>query len=104
MPAEPEPEPEAAHVAEVPPAGPVPSGAYKSKTEIFRERMAELKQKEATKSGEAKAVAAAEDEVAAAAETPEDKPKKKGCFGMIVIGFGFIAAAGAAAARLHGWI
>ena len=105
-PPEPEPEPAETTAAEVPSTGPVgaPSGAYRSKTEIFRERMAELKQKEASKSGEGRAVAD-EDEVSAAAggKAVEDAPKKKkGCFGMIVIGFGIMTAG--AVARMHGWI
>jgi hypothetical protein len=100
---------------------------FKSKTEMFRERMAELKQKEtaSTSSASGRAVSSSasgravsssasgravsssasaravqEKEIQAAAHVG-DAPKKKGCMSVILVAIG-IAAAGMAA--LSSWI
>ena len=88
------------------PVGAIPPAhqGFKSKTEMFRERMAELKQKEtaAASNSAAKAVAVPEEKEIAAAAKVDEAPKKKGCMSVILIAIG-VAAAGMAAAW-HSWI
>jgi signal recognition particle receptor subunit beta len=77
-------------------------GAMKSKTEMFRERMAELRNKESASKVNQPAVVVPPEEIAAAAKVEEPPPKKKGCMGMILLAIG-ITAAGFSAVWNH-WI
>lgn len=90
----PEPEPQAeqpaANVAPVPTAGPPASASgQRSKTEVFRDRMAEIKktQGSASKSG------ATQDAVPPEEPAPAPAPKKKGCMSLVLLGFVLVSGA-----------
>lgn len=74
---------------------------FRSKTELFRERMAELRQRESERAS-AKSDEPNAEEIAAAAQGDEPKKKKRGCLFVMLLGIG-IAAAGMAGAW-SGWI
>jgi cytochrome c-type biogenesis protein CcmH/NrfG len=94
--------PVAASVEAVPETGEVGPNVSRTKTEIFRDRMKELKEQEAIKAAEPEPAEPSEAEVTAAANVTEEPKKKKGCMGMIVIAFGITAAG--VVAHLHGWV
>jgi hypothetical protein len=82
--------------SEVPPATPEP--AWRSKTDIFRERMAEIKKekaKTAMPNEPAPPAPASGVQTISAAETPpQEEPKKTGCFGRAAM-FALVVLAGA---------
>ena len=90
---------------EVPEAGAVGpnAGGARTKTEIFRDRMKELKDAEAAKASEPEPEVPTEAEVSAAAAVPEEPKKKKGCMGMILLATG-IGIAGTALAHFNHWV
>ena len=83
------PPPKAAPKVEPVPTGGPAKQEWKTKTDMFRDRMKEIRENE--KGG---------DEPAAAEETPAEEPvasepapaKKKGCMGMLLIGIGLVSA------------
>ena len=77
-----------------PPPAPVEAASgkgqeWKSKTDVFRERMAEIRQKQTDDKVEPEKAAASP---AAPPVAVEIKPKKKGCFGMLLLFVGLLAA------------
>jgi hypothetical protein len=71
---------------------PVDTAPRLTRTEVFRKRMAEIRQQEADE----KAQGPAEPETVRTQPAAAPEPKKKGCFGVLLIAAGFLLAGGAA--------